>query len=465
MLALAATTIALEASAVGQTPAEAGASTRLWAAGEAGYGGLADDDFVRVVLRAGLDAPVAALGCPPDTDACQTRLAVALQAPLRLRVVDRQPSQDALLRRTDWDEPTDFLRLLRHAVYGQPGEPLQARLGELGPVSLGHETLVHDYYNVIDVDHYQLGAAVAADSAYGSFEMLADNVAAPEVVGARLAVRPLGLVDPASLLARVALGTSVVADLEAPNRLVDTAEGGSAVGEDRRLAVAQAQTTTLVGVDAEVAVVDAEAFGLVPYVDYNHHVHLGSGVHAGTHVWGRPTEAIEVFAQAEYRYLDGRYLPAYVGPLYEVSRFQFDGWGVAAAAPKLRVAASLPVEARQGGYGDLTVRWRDRLEVTAAYAQHEGPDNRSVRLRIAGQPFEGAQIGVFYYKHSFGSFDEIGDLDDALVVGESRVALWGPLYALGAYGQLWRVSDEGRYESVDDWMVGLGAGAAFDLGE
>lgn len=71
------------------------------------------------------------------------------------------------------------------------------------------------------------------------------------------------------------------------------------------------------------------------------------------------------------------------------------------------------------------------------------------------------QLGVFYHKQNFDDFSQVLDLDGALVVAESRIHLHGPVFALGTYGRMWRLADNGQYQTVDDWNVGLGASMGF----
>lgn len=430
---------------------------------EIGYGAIAEDTFLDVRLKLGYQLPVPQLGCKStDGDTpCQTSLRLAAQAPLRLRVDDAAPTQDSVLRKADWDEPSDYLRIVRLVQYGHPGEALYGEIGELGPISLGHGSIVRDYYNVIDVDHFQLGAAAQLNTVYGGFEMLLDNVVAPSVVGGRVFVTPWAFVDKDSFLSRVSIGATVVSDVDAPRRLDSSGAGGFAVDDTYNPVVSEARATSLVGADVEVTLLDSEHVGVVPYADFVHHTSLGSGLFAGTFVTVRPTDDLELLSQLEYRRIGADFLPDYVGPLYEIERFQFNGWGQKLPAPKVRVAASLDKPVANGFYGSLTGRMRGLFSVTAAWADHEGPANKTLHLKASTTPVETVQLGVFYHKENFDQFSDAFDLDGALVAAESRVRLYGPVFAMGSYGRMWHIAQDGRYESVDDWGVGLGASMGF----
>jgi hypothetical protein len=443
--------------------ADGGEVARGGASLEAGYGQLAEDSFFNLRFKLGYAFEAPRLDCPDNEDAwdCATSLQLSAQAPLRLRLDDASPVQGGLLRQADWDEPSDYLRILRSLEYGHPTEALNAKLGELGPVSLGHGTVVGNYYNVVTLDHYQLGVSGTLNTVYGGAEVLLGDVVSPSVVGTRVFVHPWAFVDQDSVMSQVAVAATVVSDLSAPTRLAAAGGGGARVDQSNRLVVADQQTTTLWGIDVEMSVLDSERVGLVPYADFVQHTSLGNGIHAGTFVTVRPTDALEILSQVEYRRVSENYLPNYVGPLYEIERFQFEGWGQMLPAPKVRAAASIDTPVVHGLYGAVTGRYQENLSVTAAHADHQGPANQMVRLKVAARPIDSVHLGVFYHKQYFDEFSQVLDLDGSLAVGEARVGIYGPIFALGSYGRMWRVADTGVYQTVDQWNLGIGATLAF----
>jgi hypothetical protein len=432
-------------------------------AAELGYGQVAGVDFLSLWLKLGYTFEPPKVGCDEEAseDDCTTRLRLAAQAPLRFHASDRAAAGDSRLREQDWDEASDFLRLIRAVEYGRASEALHAKIGQLGPVSLGHATLVNDYYNTITVDHYRLGAAGEFDTVYGGVEMVLGDVVSPSVAGVRAYTRPWAFVNQDSFLSRVAVGASLVADVDAPTRLSMQSDSVIDVDAAHRPVVAESQSTSLWGVDLEVSLLESERLGVVPYADLNGHASLGYGLHAGSFVSVRPADDVEVIGQLEYRRVGANYLPNYVGPLYEIDRNQFSGWGHQVAAPKVRVAASVDAKAAHGFYGALTGHWGKLLSLTAALSDHEGPGNQSVRLQASSQPIETVQLGLFYYKQSVDGLGEALDPDGALVVGESRVGIYGPVFALASFGRMWRLDQGGRYQSVDDWNAGLGVSMGF----
>ncbi len=102
---------------------------------------------------------------------------LGLHVPLNLRVIDRDPKQSGTVRREDWDEVSDWFRVLRFVEAGHPRRgPFYLRYGELVAVSLGHGTVIDSYYNSIDPDHYQGGLRVRLDLGPAGGELILDNI-------------------------------------------------------------------------------------------------------------------------------------------------------------------------------------------------------------------------------------------------------------------------------------------------
>ncbi|AWV89782.1 hypothetical protein [Bradymonas sediminis] len=461
--AMVASTLVAQAPAfAGDEPEGGDRGVQRGVAAEVSYDSIGGDGFLGLRLKLEYAFEMPQFGCDEGVDpTCRTDLRLGLQAPLRLRVYDAEPRQDSVFRDEDWDEVSDFLRVLKTLEYGEKGGALHLHAGELGPISLGHGTIVGDYHNVITTDHYQMGAAGELNTLYGGAEVLLDNIIDPGVMGARAYVYPWAFVAADSALSRVGVGFCVAADIQAPTELASDADDALIVDDARNPVVLREQSTTLIGVDLEVALVDSEQFSLIPYADFAKHTSLGSGVFAGAFLSAKLSDSYEVFSKLEYRRIGERFLPTYIGPVYEIERLQFAGWGQQLPAPKVRVAASLSGEAAQGFYGSLGLRVRDKLTLSAAWADHEGPMNQLFHLRATARPTEKIQVGLYFHKQYFDAFSDVFDLDGALVAAESRVSVWGPFYALGRYGRMWQIAPDGLYESVNDWSLGAGASMGF----
>ena len=86
------------------------------------------------------------------------RAQLSLQAPLTTEFEAGQ------LRSREWDEVSDYGRILRLARYGD-----SVRIGQIEHRSLGFETVMRRYYNGVDPDHYRVGLELEYAQATRSF--------------------------------------------------------------------------------------------------------------------------------------------------------------------------------------------------------------------------------------------------------------------------------------------------------
>ena len=109
------------------------------ASGEALLGSIGEDMYITMILATEID-----LG----------KIGIGLQAPLNLRVVDKDPKDDSIIRKEDWDEPSEWLRVVRYFRYGHKRDFVYFRIGELREAYIGHATIVNRYYNALDINHF-----------------------------------------------------------------------------------------------------------------------------------------------------------------------------------------------------------------------------------------------------------------------------------------------------------------------
>ena len=145
-------------------------------------------------------------------------LGLGIQAPLRIRVADNDPKNDSTIRKEDWDEVSDWTRVLRYLEWGSRSnpDPIYARLGELSGITLGHGTIVDRYYNVIDADHYQTGVLVKANLGVAETSVFMDNLVDTEILGIRGTIQPLSFFGFGDFFDRFTVGLTLVGDFVAP---------------------------------------------------------------------------------------------------------------------------------------------------------------------------------------------------------------------------------------------------------
>jgi hypothetical protein len=434
-------------------PAEKGSEFSGLVDGRLGYGLLDEDQFISVNVGTALSFG---------------KLGVGIQVPLRFRMVDNDPKNDSVLRKEDWDEVSDWTRVLRYVEWGKPADPVYVRLGVLSGSSLGHGTIVDRYYNVIDADHYQTGLQLHVDMDVAGGQLLLDNLIDPNIVGARGFVRPFRFVEMAKILNGISVGVSLVIDGAAPRRhLVEDRTDDRLILTGDGEVKSTTETVTIIGLDLDWQLLSTDVVALTPYMDFNVlGPTQGTGFHTGILSTFQLGSAVQLGTRFEYRVMTADYAPSYVNSWYEVERVHFlDG--------KTKIGYFLDKdkadedEAQHGFVAQADLTFMKAFTVSAAYEDYQGPDNANLLIRLGLPWIAGVQFNAYYAKRNMNGFDEAFDLDKALAVAEVKYKAYGPLFVYMMYSREWRVNKDensteyGKYETINDVDGGVGVEFAF----
>jgi len=393
------------------------------------------------------------------------KISFGVQAPLKIRVIDEKPEDEHWYREEDWDEVSDWTKIMRYFQYGAPKDPFYLRAGELVAATIGHGTIVNRYYNTLELDTYHTGLWTNVNIEDGGVEFMTNDVMRWNLVATRGYLRPfnLALEEPDPLLTKLATGVTFAADFTAPDL---TVSGGSSQP------VLVESAPWLLGFDAEYEAVRSETYSLTPYMDFNisHVGTTGAGYHAGV-LNELAALSSSFLLRLEYRLVSARYGVGYFNSLYDIERKSFlplpqDGPGGPGAVPKYTyVHTADGLEARHGAYGELFANVLGLVGVGGIYEDYQGADNASVTLRGDLPAIAGVKLSAYYTRRNFDDLSGVFDLKDAFLVGEGRVQLSGPFFLYGLYASTWRevdpkppaVQPELKRESSSQ----VGAGVAF----
>ena len=442
-------------------------STKGMIGGDLNFGQIDEDWYTTIHLGFSMD-----LG----------KIGFGVQVPLRLRIHDADPQEasDSVFREEDWDEWTDYLKIIRFFRFGHKGDFIYVVVGDLPGATIGHGTIVNRYYNNVDLDHYKMGLAADLNTDYGGVETLFNNGFVTNLFAFRGYIRPWSFVDKESYLNNFAVGFSVAADVSAPYTL-------GVVETDREYdlpPVETEDTATVMGGDIEFKLLDTSILSLTPYMDLNGIPASGGvGYHAGIlsvfHIGG---VSIDLQARLEYRYFTGDYIPAYFNSYYEIQKYAYPFWDnqgrVELRDTKLRVLELLPDKGLNGYYAELVFNFMDLFTIGASYDDYDGKFNSNLRIYLDVPALEVFQFGAYYYKHNFEGAGEAFTFDDkSLFLIEARYQITSFLYVVGQYWRVWQLDnnptiddengqpidnpDYGTYVPVDDWSIGLGVSYTF----
>lgn len=277
-------------------------------------------------------------------------VALSLHVPLNLLVFQGGSREFAggEIRRQDWDEISDFAKIVRFITYGRKESTVYFTITSLRPYSLGHGQLIHNYQPSIDVDRTLTGAVFEAYNRWGGFQAQINDVTLQnQVVGALAFVKPLGFVDN-SILSSLSFGLEYAADFSAP-QCIQVSENdrrcvpgtGNAAGFDPQSGQTRDDTfvrtdpdlgrpyideesVQALGISAEIKVVKTEGTDLKLYGTAHQFIGAGAGFAAGFlgrfNDYGARTQAIRL--RGELRSFANNFQPAYFDTLYEVTKYQ-----------------------------------------------------------------------------------------------------------------------------------------------
>ena len=410
--------------------------------GNAGFGAISEDYYVRIGLGAAFQFD---------------KIGFGVQVPLNLRVIDNAPEQGDVIRKEDWDEYSDFFKIIRYFQYGFPNEPYYVRVGELAGVSMGHGTVVSNYYNVVDVNHYKMGIRSTIDVGYGGGEVLVDHIAPPNIVGLRGFVRPFTFFKTEKIFKSVTTGLLFVGDFAAPTALKKDA-AGTPVVENAGLVAASTEPVMVWGWDLDWEVYSNDWISIVPYFDLMFLETDGAGTHLGTFLNFRLPADIRIDTRWEWRFVSAGYQPTYFDSIYEIERWRF------IRDPKItdiRAGLAATNSDRHGFFGDIAFHVKTYVTVGASYEDYQGPDNANFTARLDLPYISIVKLSAFYTKRNFDDAEDLGSLDNALLVALARFQVFGPLYVFGEYARQWHLIEDGggkgQYETVDNFGFGAGA--------
>jgi len=397
---------------------------------------------------------------------------VAPRLPLRFRINDEPPETDDVIRVEDYDEVSDFARILAFVQYGHVGDPLVVRYGEMNGITIGHGSIVNRYFNTIDIDHYQGGVYAFGDADLIGAEGVLNDVFDPNVLVGRVFTRPLWFIKDLPLpLHGLKIGVTAGADFAAPLAIKQQGEKLFTTPEwEPEVLVKRA--TGMYALDLEVPCVSTPHLDVVPYVDLATRDFETLGVHVGSFVNVRVTRKTTLRARIEYRHIGAGHDPGYISPFYEIERFAYPAPllgsevdGELGGLPKLRLAqAQLPPFARSydGAHLELDLRIERALALSVLFTSSGRTPRYDLLTRLKLPNLGPLRLTLFLARLGFDDFDfsEIFGNERTVMGISMRLMVVGPFFMRAKIVKEWWLARDGSgasgYRTVTDWDLGAG---------
>jgi hypothetical protein len=295
-----------------------------------------------------------------------------------LRQKGRLTQNFGKLRAADWDEASDYAKLVRYVAIGGQEQPFYMSLSRLYDQSFGHGTVVRHYNPNIDYNTARLGANIDFNRAAVGVQGMANDLVRPDVLGIMGFVRPFRPFSQDTLARSLSVGVSLVHGVDQPKTLkYERGLFGASfdqplpeVDQELHLMGSRFHQASVVGVDVEAKLLRTSWADLKVYADYSQMLDYGGGATLGS-LWrfsfGQPAHQA-LRARAEMTVFAPDYLPNYFDAFHDIFQFQYLPGGYEASnghyyyPTKLEyLEASRGGRRRVGGYLELTYAVLDYL--------------------------------------------------------------------------------------------------------
>lgn len=291
------------------------------------------------------------------------KLGVGLDVNLRV-------STDGKIRKEDWDETYDYLRIIRYVRWGMKRDPLYIRAGVLDYSRLGHGFIVYNYRNTASYDLRRIGIEFDMDFERFGFESVYSDIGGSGLFGARGYVKPLRFTKLGSIpiVGGFEVGATYAADFH------ENANKTSPDNTGRIRTAADGGSLSIIGFDAGLPLLSLSVLSSTLYFDYAKIVDFGSGSAVGIDLNFSGLGLINIGAKYERRWTGAEFLPSYFGPLYEKERYIpiRDTLFVSKAQSLKRVGKG------EGYYGELAATILGRFTLIGAYQAPVGVKNAGI---------------------------------------------------------------------------------------
>lgn len=368
---------------------------------------------------------------------------LGLWAPLRLRVFDGNDSGQPTpgLRREDWDEWSDRLRVLRYLDIDWAQGRVHA--GELVGVTIGHGTIVDRYYNDLDFDHHHTGASASVDQGAWGAEAMVSDLLLWDLGALRLFGRPL-TGSSSRIWRTLTIGTTAVADAAyRGNALLDL---GHARSDPMFFAI---------GLDAALTVWQRESSSLVWYLDgstrpTSHAALPDKGTLASGLLAEIPMRQALLRLRGQASWSSSLDVPQLIDTFHGLTREDPHGSAFATQAP--------------GGLGGLL-----RVDVQSGSARvvvatdWRPGDGAGLFAWLVLQPTDALSLRAFAGQRHLDSWRAFGQRDGPLVQASAHYRVQGPWFAALSLGRSYHtVLERGQSRLRPDLAIAAVVGA--DLG-
>ena len=230
-------------------------------------------------------------------------------------------SKDQKIRKEDFDETYDYIRIIRYLRYGSKGDEFYIRLGALDYAKLGHGSILYNYKNSPSFDNRKIGAEFDLDFDKWGLETVYGDFAGASVLGMRGYTRPLQFTPAKDIpvIGNLEIGATFASDVRS-----DASDTGTIVMPTslRFTSKQNAGSLSIIGFDLGLPLLRIPVVDMTLYYDFAKILSFGSGMSVGLETNFSGMGLIKIFTKFERRFAQtDQYLPSYFNSFYELDRY------------------------------------------------------------------------------------------------------------------------------------------------
>lgn len=298
------------------------------------------------------------------------------------------------IRKEDFDEGYDYLRMIRYVRWAQKGDPFYVRVGTLDYSRLGHGFIMYNYKNSASYDLRKVGIEMDINAEKFGFESIYSDFARAGVLGMRGYVKPLKFTSMAKIpvINNLEVGATYAMDVDKNANRIYNAPPGKSVDNG---------SISVVGMDIGLPIISYPAIKSSVYFDYASIMDYGNGAAAGIDLQFSGLGLVTLNAKYERRFIGDNFIPSYFDALYERERFiPIDSVRFSSKVMALKGATGV-----QGYYGELVLGIMNTLQIVGGYQAPLGVKNQgTIHLELlTGDVIPILQLSAGYDKRNVGS--------------------------------------------------------------
>ncbi len=300
---------------------------------------------------------------------------------------------DGTIRKEDYDEGYDYLRMVRYVRWGHKGDDLYIRLGQLDYARLGHGSIIYNYNNSPSYELRKVGLALDVNLEKFGAEMLYSDFGGAGLFGIRGYVKPLKFTSLAKL--------PVVNNMEVGATIASDFHDRANSYRHPTLGAFDNGSMTIMGLDLGLPIIDYPIFKSGLYLDFAAIGGYGSGIMTGITFDFSGLGLVTIGGKYERQWFGDQFVPSYFDALYELERFTpIDSVNYTSKANALKQA-----KGREAYYGEIVIGLLGVVDVVGGYTAPVGVKNQgTIHLELlTADVLPLIQLKAGYDKRNVGS--------------------------------------------------------------